>query len=98
MTASFPMLTKNWSGVVELHIVTLSLDGGIAVRYKQSPTLDLPPVRPLSARVGQHLNLVQAGGGNTSIKRDGSLWIRASGKWLINAGQEDMFLPVPLAS
>ncbi len=51
----------------------------------------------LSARIGQDLHLVQAGGGNTSLKEDGFLWVKASGKWLARAAEEDMFLPVPMA-
>jgi rhamnose utilization protein RhaD (predicted bifunctional aldolase and dehydrogenase) len=51
----------------------------------------------VSARVGANLDLVQAGGGNTSIKRDGTLWVKASGKWLIHAAEDDMFLPVPMS-
>jgi rhamnose utilization protein RhaD (predicted bifunctional aldolase and dehydrogenase) len=50
----------------------------------------------LSARIGRDLDLVQAGGGNTSVKEGGTLWIKASGQWLIRAEQDDMFLPVPL--
>lgn len=50
----------------------------------------------LSARVGRDLDLVQAGGGNTSIKENGTLWVKASGKWLVHAGEDDMFLPVPM--
>jgi rhamnose utilization protein RhaD (predicted bifunctional aldolase and dehydrogenase) len=51
----------------------------------------------LSARVGRDLDLVQAGGGNTSIKENGTLWVKASGKWLARAAEDDMFLPVPMA-
>jgi rhamnose utilization protein RhaD (predicted bifunctional aldolase and dehydrogenase) len=51
----------------------------------------------LSARVGSNLDLVQAGGGNTSIKEAGTLWVKASGKWLRQAAEDDMFLPVPMA-
>ena len=51
----------------------------------------------LSARLAQNPDLVQAGGGNTSIKENGTLWVKASGKWLIRAADEEMFLPVPLA-
>jgi len=40
---------------------------------------------------------VQASNGNTSIKLDGILWIKASGKWLAHATQEGMFLPLELA-
>ena len=51
----------------------------------------------VSARLGEDLNLVQAGGGNTSWKENGTLWIKASGKWLVNAAREEMFVPVPIA-
>ena len=51
----------------------------------------------LSARVGSDPLLVQASNGNTSIKLDGILWIKASGKWLAHANQEEVFIPVELA-
>jgi len=50
----------------------------------------------LSARIGANLDLVQAGGGNTSIKEAGTLWVKASGQWLSRAAVDDMFLPVPV--
>jgi rhamnose utilization protein RhaD (predicted bifunctional aldolase and dehydrogenase) len=50
----------------------------------------------VSARIGGDPNLVQAGGGNTSIKQEGTLWIKASGMWLAHAATEDMFVPVPM--
>jgi len=40
---------------------------------------------------------VQAGTGNTSIKIDGVLWIKASGKWLAHAGYDEILVPVSLA-
>jgi rhamnose utilization protein RhaD (predicted bifunctional aldolase and dehydrogenase) len=52
----------------------------------------------LSARVGRDPLLVQASSGNTSIKLDETLWIKASGKWLAHALDEEMLLPVPLAA
>jgi len=55
-------------------------------------------LRQLSARIGQDRNLVQAGGGNTSIKIGDTLWVKASGKWLIHALEEEMFLPVPMST
>ena len=58
------------------------------------PVPDLTPLRKLSAKLGANLDLVQAGGGNTSLKDNGTLWVKASGKWLARAMQEDMFLPV----
>lgn len=51
----------------------------------------------LSARIGQNLDLVQAGGGNTSLKDNGTLWVKASGKWLADALVDEMFLPIPMA-
>ncbi len=54
-------------------------------------------LRDLSARIGSNPLLVQASNGNTSIKLDGILWIKASGKWLAHATQEEMFVPMELA-
>jgi len=50
----------------------------------------------LSARVGSDPLLVQASNGNTSIKLDEILWIKASGKWLAHAMQEEMLVPLKL--
>src|SRR5437588_3247154 len=58
---------------------------------------DLTPLLELSAKLGQNLDLVQAGGGNTSLKDNGTLWVKASGKWLVRALEEEMFLPVERA-
>ena len=54
-------------------------------------------LRELSARVGSDPLLVQASNGNTSIKLGGILWIKASGKWLAHANQEDVLVPLELA-
>lgn len=51
----------------------------------------------LSARVGADPLLVQAAGGNTSLKEDGILWIKASGLWLAHARDRDIMVPVRLA-
>jgi rhamnose utilization protein RhaD (predicted bifunctional aldolase and dehydrogenase) len=51
----------------------------------------------LSARLGNNPLLVQASNGNTSIKLDGTLWIKASGKWLANAMHEETLVPLELA-
>jgi rhamnose utilization protein RhaD (predicted bifunctional aldolase and dehydrogenase) len=50
----------------------------------------------LSARIGRDRLLTQASNGNTSIKLDRTLWIKASGKWLSNALKEDILVPVDL--
>jgi rhamnose utilization protein RhaD (predicted bifunctional aldolase and dehydrogenase) len=51
----------------------------------------------LSARLGADPLLVQAAGGNTSLKRDGALWIKASGRMLRDADGGEVFVPVDLA-
>src|ERR1019366_1443443 len=51
----------------------------------------------LSAQIGRDPLLVQASSGNTSIKLDGTLWIKASGKWLAHATKEETLVPVVLA-
>jgi rhamnose utilization protein RhaD (predicted bifunctional aldolase and dehydrogenase) len=57
----------------------------------------LDPLVRFSARVGRDPLLVQASSGNTSIKLDGVLWIKASGKWMADADRHEMFVPVSLA-
>src|SRR5436305_683854 len=49
-----------------------------------------------SARLGRDPLLVQASSGNTSLKCDGTLWVKASGKWLANADCENILVPVNL--
>lgn len=56
----------------------------------------LTPLIDLSVRLGRDRLLVQAGTGNTSIKIDGVLWIKASGTWLAHADQSDTLVPVEL--
>lgn len=57
---------------------------------------EIASLRELSARVGSDPLLVQANNGNTSIKLDGILWIKASGKCLARANQEELLVPVEL--
>jgi rhamnose utilization protein RhaD (predicted bifunctional aldolase and dehydrogenase) len=58
---------------------------------------EVASLRDLSARVGSDPLLVQANNGNTSLKLDGILWIKASGKWLAHARKEDVLVPIELA-
>ncbi len=51
----------------------------------------------MSARLGRDPLLVQATSGNTSVKLDGCLWIKASGKWLAAARDESIFTRVDFA-
>lgn len=50
----------------------------------------------LSARVGRDPIRTQAAGGNTSLKCDGVMWIKASGMWLADAVERDIMVPVRL--
>ncbi len=52
----------------------------------------------LTERVGSDPLLTQASTGNTSIKLDGVLWIKASGKWMADALQNDILIPLNLKS
>jgi rhamnose utilization protein RhaD (predicted bifunctional aldolase and dehydrogenase) len=55
-------------------------------------------LRRLSARVGQDPLLVQAAGGNTSLKENDVMWIKASGTWLKDAEARDLFVPLDHAA
>lgn len=61
------------------------------------PREEIASLLNLSTRVGRDPQLVQGNNGNISLKVDGVLWIKASGKWLANAKQEDTFVPIELA-
>lgn len=47
-----------------------------------------------SVRMGSDPMLVQAAGGNFSLKHDGCMWIKASGTWLAEAAEKDIMVPV----
>ena len=51
-----------------------------------------------SARIGADPLLIQAAGGNTSVKEGGAMWIKASGTLLAEALTRDVFVPVDLAA
>jgi len=57
---------------------------------------ELEALRRLSASIGADPALTQAAGGNTSVKRDGVMWIKASGTWLLHACDRDTFVPIAL--
>jgi rhamnose utilization protein RhaD (predicted bifunctional aldolase and dehydrogenase) len=58
---------------------------------------ELTPLRELSARIGSDPLLTQASTGNSSIKLEGVLWIKASGKWMADAIHGDILIPLDLA-
>ena len=50
----------------------------------------------LSADIGRDPLLIQASSGNTSVKLNGIMWIKASGTWLADAERDEIFVPVDL--
>ena len=48
------------------------------------------------ARIGKDPLLVQGAGGNVSWKEGSALWIKASGTWLADAGNDDIFVRMGL--
>jgi len=59
---------------------------------------DLSPLLKLAGRVGCNPLLTQASTGNISLKLDGTLWIKASGKWLADASGGKILIPLDLAT
>ena len=57
---------------------------------------ELKPLLDCSTRWGCDRMLTQCAGGNTSLKLDGWMWIKASGTWLADAGEHTIFVPVEL--
>jgi rhamnose utilization protein RhaD (predicted bifunctional aldolase and dehydrogenase) len=57
---------------------------------------DLEDLATLSAAVGADPLLIQAAGGNISVKDGATLWIKASGTLLADALKKDIFVPVDL--
>ncbi|MEA2782964.1 MAG: hypothetical protein QOK29_4508 [Rhodospirillaceae bacterium] len=57
---------------------------------------DLAALKQFSARIGRDAGLVQGAGGNSSVKADGVLWVKASGTWLADAERASIFVPVDL--
>jgi rhamnose utilization protein RhaD (predicted bifunctional aldolase and dehydrogenase) len=53
-------------------------------------------VTQYSVHIGSDPMLVQGAGGNVSWKKDGILWIKASGMWLAEAKRRDIFIPLNL--
>ena len=62
----------------------------------EAARFELKCLLELTARVGCDPLLTQASTGNSSVKLDGELWIKASGKWMANALQDDILIPLNL--
>jgi rhamnose utilization protein RhaD (predicted bifunctional aldolase and dehydrogenase) len=57
---------------------------------------DLADLRQISARLGANPLLIQGPGGNTSVKQDEAMWIKASGTLLAEANDRNIFVEVDL--
>ncbi|HDR9258069.1 TPA: class II aldolase [Burkholderia vietnamiensis] len=53
-------------------------------------------ISDFSSTLGSDALLVQGAGGNVSWKDGDTLWIKASGTWLADAAQRDIFVPLSL--
>jgi len=58
--------------------------------------MDIDGLRMVSARIGADPLLVQGAGGNTSLKTGDKMLIKASGFWLADALEKDIFVPLDL--
>jgi len=72
--------------------------GGKVMAQTPTAPVVLAELATLSARVGADPLLVQGAGGNTSVKSDGVMWIKASGTRLGDALTQDIFVPCDLAA
>ncbi|MDQ3187339.1 MAG: class II aldolase/adducin family protein [Pseudomonadota bacterium] len=59
---------------------------------------DLKELCEVSARLGADRLLVQGPGGNTSLKIADRLWVKASGRWLSEASERPIFVPLALTA
>jgi rhamnose utilization protein RhaD (predicted bifunctional aldolase and dehydrogenase) len=59
---------------------------------------DIQDLLGLAARLGRDPLLVQGPGGNISLKRDGVMWVKASGTWMMDAMTQPILVPVDLAA
>ena len=53
---------------------------------------ELKKLSNLSEDIGKNLNLIQGAGGNSSVKIDEVLWVKASGYWLSDANKKNIFV------
>lgn len=59
---------------------------------------DIQELLAIAARLGRDPLLIQGPGGNVSHKRDGTMWVKASGTWMMHALAQPILVPVDLAA
>jgi rhamnose utilization protein RhaD (predicted bifunctional aldolase and dehydrogenase) len=57
---------------------------------------DLNELRNASEKIGNVIDLIQGAGGNTSVKVDDVLWVKASGCWLSDSINRNIFVPIDI--
>jgi rhamnose utilization protein RhaD (predicted bifunctional aldolase and dehydrogenase) len=75
----------------------MNAEARIMIRNGGGRDAELLRLLDLALRVGSDPLLTQASTGNISIKRDGVLWIKASGRWMADAASGDILVPLDLA-
>ena len=63
----------------------------------QNLSTDLDRLIAYSRVLGTKPQMIQAAGGNTSVKSDGVMWIKASGRWLSDVDDKSSFLSMDLS-
>ena len=56
--------------------------------------INLEELKEVSEKIGNNIDLIQGAGGNTSFKDKKVLWVKASGCWLSDAKNSDIFVPI----
>ncbi len=59
---------------------------------------DMQDLLNLAASLGRDPLVVQGPGGNISLKRDGVMWVKASGTWMMEATSRPILIPVDFAA
>src|SRR3954447_27017618 len=71
-------------------------DGEVRMTEPDGP--DTQELLALAARLGRDPLVIQGPGGNVSHKRDGIMWVKASGTWMMHAQTQPIMVPVDLAA
>ena len=50
-----------------------------------------------SKEIGMDPTMIQAAGGNTSLKQGNTMWVKASGKWLCDAQSNELMVPMSIS-
>ena len=56
--------------------------------------VNIKELKEYSEKIGNNIDWIQGAGGNTSVKDNGTLWVKASGCWLSNSNSHEIFIPI----